>query len=117
MAKKAKKTDSKKTGSKKTAAKKPTKKAVVKKSTVKKGTKKKSVAKKTSVKKKISSSKPDKSSSSRSGINISSEERWRMIAVAAYHKAEKRGFVSGDENQDWLDAEKEVDEVLAGKNQ
>lgn len=36
------------------------------------------------------------------------EERQRMIAEAAYYKAEKRGFEPGKENEDWLDAEQEV---------
>ena len=40
-----------------------------------------------------------------------------MIAVVAYHKAEKRRFVSGSENLDWLEAEKEVNAVLSGKKQ
>jgi len=40
------------------------------------------------------------------------EDRYRMIAEAAYFRAERRGFVSGSELQDWLDAEIEVDELL-----
>ncbi len=36
------------------------------------------------------------------------EERQRLIAEAAYYKAEKRGFEPGKENEDWLDAEEEV---------
>ncbi|HYQ70770.1 MAG TPA: DUF2934 domain-containing protein [Gammaproteobacteria bacterium] len=47
-----------------------------------------------------------------SSINISSEERWKMIAIAAYHRAEKRGFAPGHELQDWAEAEQEVDELL-----
>ncbi|WP_157662670.1 DUF2934 domain-containing protein [Sulfuriferula sp. AH1] len=35
-----------------------------------------------------------------------------MIAKAAYFRAEKRGFVSGDTAQDWLEAEAEIDRVL-----
>lgn len=31
-----------------------------------------------------------------------------MVAVAAYYKAEKRGFSPGRELQDWLEAEKEI---------
>jgi hypothetical protein len=31
-----------------------------------------------------------------------------MIAVAAYYKAEKRGFIPGGEVGDWLEAEKEL---------
>ena len=39
-------------------------------------------------------------------------ERYRMIAEAAYFRAERRGFVAGSELQDWLAAEIEVDELL-----
>lgn len=47
-----------------------------------------------------------------SPITVTPEERWRMVAVAAYHKAEQRGFGSEGAMDDWLDAEKEVDELL-----
>jgi hypothetical protein len=40
------------------------------------------------------------------------EDRYRMIAEAAYFRAERRGFVAGNELQDWLDAEIEVDQLL-----
>lgn len=42
----------------------------------------------------------------------SGEDRYRMIAEAAYFRAERRGFVSGSELQDWLAAETEVDDLL-----
>lgn len=42
----------------------------------------------------------------------SGEDRYRMIAEAAYFRAERRGFVAGSELQDWLAAEIEVDELL-----
>ncbi|MDX1431102.1 MAG: DUF2934 domain-containing protein [Gammaproteobacteria bacterium] len=45
-------------------------------------------------------------------VEISQEERWRMIAVAAYHKAEQRGFAPGHAVDDWLAAEREVDALL-----
>ena len=38
-----------------------------------------------------------------------------MIAVAAYHKAEKRGFTAGGDMQDWDEAEKEVDKLIYGR--
>ena len=47
-------------------------------------------------------------------IECSPEERWKVIAVAAYHKAEKRGFAPGDELKDWVEAEKEIDSLLFG---
>lgn len=37
------------------------------------------------------------------------EERHDMISTAAYFRAEKRGFEGGDEMQDWLEAEAEID--------
>lgn len=47
-------------------------------------------------------------------LESSPEERWKVIAVAAYHKAEKRGFAPGDELQDWVEAEKEIDTLFFG---
>lgn len=47
--------------------------------------------------------------------SVSAEQRWMMIAEAAYLKAEKRGFVSGHELEDWTAAEIEIDRLLAGK--
>ena len=37
------------------------------------------------------------------------EDRQQMIATAAYYLAERRGFNSSDEIQDWLEAEAEID--------
>lgn len=34
--------------------------------------------------------------------------RQKMIDVAAYYKAEKRGFSEGHEMEDWLEAENEI---------
>lgn len=36
------------------------------------------------------------------------EERRRLIAVAAYYRAERRGFAPGCEMDDWLEAEAEI---------
>ena len=35
-----------------------------------------------------------------------------MVATAAYHRAEKRGFEPGHESEDWMAAEKEIDAIL-----
>ena len=43
---------------------------------------------------------------------ISAEDRRAMIAEAAYLRAERRGFASGHETEDWLAAEVEVDALL-----
>ena len=42
--------------------------------------------------------------------------RRQMIACAAYCRAEQRGFAGGAESQlhDWLEAEAEIDRMLAG---
>lgn len=43
---------------------------------------------------------------------VSADERHRMIASAAYFRAESRGFAPGAELEDWLDAEREVEDRL-----
>jgi hypothetical protein len=53
----------------------------------------------------------------RSGAFQEPPDRWAMIAVAAYFLAERRGFVSGHEHEDWLAAEREVDAALAKTGQ
>ncbi len=40
------------------------------------------------------------------------DTREQMIREAAYHRAAKRGFTGGSPEQDWIDAEKEVDALL-----
>jgi len=41
--------------------------------------------------------------------DTSSEERRRKIAEAAYYRSERRGFETGYEDDDWMEAEKESD--------
>jgi Protein of unknown function (DUF2934) len=43
------------------------------------------------------------------------EDRGVSIAKAAYFNAERRGFAPGHELEDWLTAENEVDQRLAGE--
>jgi Protein of unknown function (DUF2934) len=43
------------------------------------------------------------------------EDRRVSIAKAAYFNAERRGFAPGHELEDWLAAENEVDQRLAGE--
>lgn len=45
----------------------------------------------------------------------SPEQRRRMIAEAAYYRAQARGFRDGDPVQDWLEAEAEIDAALGGR--
>ena len=47
-------------------------------------------------------------SSSSTGQFYTEEEIQQLIAIAAYEKALKRGFAPGYEEQDWLEAEKEI---------
>lgn len=42
------------------------------------------------------------------GVELSPEERHRLIAEAAYYRAEQRHFLGGDPVQDWLAAEVDV---------
>jgi hypothetical protein len=108
-------TDSKKKATAKNASKeRVTKKTVVssKEAPAKKVTRKKTVSARKAPAKKVAKKSTITSKPHTSSINITSEERWKMIAIAAYHKAEKRGFVPGNELQDWAEAEKEIDELL-----
>ncbi len=45
-------------------------------------------------------------------MSVTPEQRYQMIAEAAYYHAERRGFIVGDTAQDWLDAEVEIDRIL-----
>ena len=48
---------------------------------------------------------------------LTPEARHALIAEAAYLRAERRGFVPGQETEDWLAAETEVDALLkVGQN-
>jgi len=47
-------------------------------------------------------------------VEVDQDERHRMIALAAYYRAERRGFTNGDPLQDWLQAEAEVNGQLQG---
>lgn len=42
---------------------------------------------------------------------VDADERTQRIATAAYLRAERRGFSNGSPEQDWLEAEAEVDRV------
>lgn len=44
--------------------------------------------------------------------SVTSEERTRLIAEAAYFKAAQRGFAKGGELDDWIAAEAEIDALL-----
>ncbi len=42
-------------------------------------------------------------------------DRWHRIALAAYFKAEARGFYPGHELDDWLEAEHELGRAVLGE--
>ena len=48
-------------------------------------------------------------------IPVSAEARRNLIAIAAYLRAEQRGFRGGSPEHDWLEAEAEADRALAGR--
>lgn len=50
--------------------------------------------------------------SSRTHGTGNGEDRQEMIAIAAYYRAERRGFDGGDPMQDWLEAEAEIDSAV-----
>jgi hypothetical protein len=51
----------------------------------------------------------DPSPFSRSQSTSDARSRYERIAQAAYRRAEQRGFAPGQELEDWLSAEREID--------
>ncbi|MGH8148620.1 MAG: DUF2934 domain-containing protein [Steroidobacteraceae bacterium] len=49
-------------------------------------------------------------------VPVSADARRAMIAEAAYLRAESRGFATGSEEEDWLAAEKDVDQLLSARH-
>ena len=94
----------------KTDTKKATKKKVAKKKVAKKKVSKKKVVKKKAATKKTTAAKTR--STKQKKTVISEDEKRVMIAMHAYYKWEHAGFPGGQDWQHWLEAEKEVDEML-----
>lgn len=46
------------------------------------------------------------------GIQVSAEQREQMIREAAYFRAERKGFVGSNADEDWQAAQEEVDALL-----
>lgn len=46
---------------------------------------------------------------------LNAQERDKLIAQAAYFRAEKRGFAPGYELQDWVEAEVEVKRLIGDR--
>lgn len=120
----AKKPASKKAGTAKAAGKKPAdKKAVAPKPTVKKAAAKTGAetvsAKKTTARKAVlspsargSATKDQPGNNNVRRATVSPEERYQMIAAAAYWRAERRNFAAGGALDDWIAAEAEIDAKL-----
>jgi len=85
----------------KAAASKTAKKAV-KKTAPRAATTKKTAAKPAVRKKKAAPRRTPKKTV------LSAEQRWRLVAEAAYLRAEQRGFADGNPVDDWLAAEAEI---------
>jgi len=49
-------------------------------------------------------------------VAITEDVRRAMIAEAAYLRAERRGFAPGNEREDWIAAELEVDALLKARH-
>lgn len=62
----------------------------------------------------ISTPKEDKSQTPR--LAAMPADREHMIQTAAYHLAEKDGFQSGREEQYWLQAEAQIDQLLRSRH-
>ena len=48
-----------------------------------------------------------------STAGVTDEERHQLISEAAYFKAEQRSFAPGNELEDWLTAEREIEQRLS----
>jgi hypothetical protein len=46
---------------------------------------------------------------------LNAQERDKLVAQAAYFRAEKRGFAPGCELQDWIEAEAEVKRLIGDR--
>lgn len=55
---------------------------------------------------------PQESFSEDGSMSFTPEQRYQMIAEAAYYRAEKRGFDGANVEQDWREAEAEIDRIL-----
>lgn len=44
---------------------------------------------------------------------VTPEQRYHYVEVAAYYIAERRGFEAGSAEEDWAQAELEIDRLLA----
>lgn len=80
------------------------------------GTTKKATGKIATTSRKPSPKGPATAPAAKPATQVTAEQRWRMIADAAFYRAERRGFAPGGEVNDWLEAEAEIEVLLAGPN-
>jgi hypothetical protein len=52
-----------------------------------------------------------------SSTETTAEARRRRTAIAAFYRAQARGFAPGKELEDWLEAEREIDALDAGRQE
>jgi hypothetical protein len=97
----------------------PSPKAATKKKVSKKKVVKKTVAKKKVAAKKVSKKVATKKTAAKKAApskqkraSISADERRMMIAVHAYYKWQKAGYPTGDDFNHWLEAEKEIEDMI-----
>ncbi|MGE5027642.1 MAG: DUF2934 domain-containing protein [Betaproteobacteria bacterium] len=105
-----------------TTAKKKTPSSIAKTPAIAKAAAKKPAAAKAAASKKTVAAEPKKAAPKKTAaksatpakIHVSPEQRYCMIAEAAYYHAERRGF-QGDPVKDWVAAEKEIEVLLSKK--
>ncbi|MCU7827794.1 MAG: DUF2934 domain-containing protein [Candidatus Thiodiazotropha sp. (ex Myrtea sp. 'scaly one' KF741663)] len=72
--------------------------------------------KKLDKKKKEKLNKAEKKIKKAKKARISPEQRLDMITTAAYYIAEHHGFTSGRSDEDWQEAERQIDEMLKNRS-
>lgn len=101
-----------------TVAKKKTPSSIAKTTASAKSAVKKPAAAKVAAPKKTVAAEPKKPAATKrtaaAKIAVTPEQRYCMIAEAAYFHAERRGF-RGDPVKDWVAAEKEIEALLSKK--
>ncbi len=95
------------------AAKTATKKAAATPAADKPVVEKKTVAKKPAAAKTVAPSKPAVKKALTKAAKITAEQRYKMIAEAAYYRAESCQFKS-DPLRDWIEAERDITILLSG---
>ena len=59
---------------------------------------------------------PPQSATGDGVTHINEDERRHMVAEAAYYRALSRGFAAGGEVEDWLAAEREIEQLFGRAN-